>query len=129
MSKAISARAEGRLDKAEDLYRLAFHELKDAGEHESAMGVSCLRGLGQVCHERGKRDEAESLYKQALSLCEKGNEWTARDRDSSLIPVLEVYAKLLRDMGREGEAERLEARAKTLRREAAPEQAPGAGGD
>ncbi|MGH7669078.1 MAG: tetratricopeptide repeat protein, partial [Gemmatimonadaceae bacterium] len=67
--------------------------------------------LGNVLRDSGRPKEAETYYQQALRIRQTALGPTA----PGVADVLEDYAKLLRGMHRDAEAERLEARAHDIR--------------
>ena len=76
--------------------------------------------MAHACCEQGKHDLAESCCKQALAVYEK-----APDADpAGYAKALEEYAAVLRKTNRAAEAEKVEARARSLREKAGPADAP-----
>ena len=70
--------------------------------------------MAHACREQGKHDLAESCCKQALSVYEK-----APDADpAAYAKALDEYAAVLRKTDRTAEAEKFEARARSLREKA-----------
>ncbi|HEY6292812.1 MAG TPA: tetratricopeptide repeat protein [Terriglobia bacterium] len=61
---------QGRYAEAEDAYRAALAEARSFGRGDSRLGTT-LNDLGEACRARGKLDEAEPLFVQALALCEE----------------------------------------------------------
>ena len=111
--RAANAKAGGLYQDAETLYTralgvCAFGKVKV----EDKVLTALMCGLADVYSVQGKHKEAERLYGSALDTCQ-GTQPLDHDR---LLNVLEGYAELLRQIGRQDEAEELEARAKTIRR-------------
>jgi tetratricopeptide (TPR) repeat protein len=77
---------------------------------EDTLSAQSMSNLALLYAAQGSAADAEPLYLEALAVLEKN------DRSSAdLAEVLENYAALLRDTGRDGEAQRLESRAGLLR--------------
>ena len=75
--------------------------------------ATILIGLGRVHHAQTDYAEAERLYQRALRIRERA---FGLD-DVTVAEVLEAYADLLRQTGREGDAIPMEARARDIRPE------------
>ena len=67
--------------------------------------------LGNLLRDKGDYVEAESFYREALALRENALGRSAPD----VAETLTEYAKLLRILGRDDEAGRLEARVEAIR--------------
>ena len=67
--------------------------------------------MAHACCEQGKHAEAESCCKQALAIYEQ----TPAADPTGFAKALDEYATVLRRTNRDAEAEKLEARAKTVR--------------
>ena len=67
--------------------------------------------LAEICRSQARNAEAESFYQQVISIYDKH----AVIRDRTLPKVLENYATLLRDEGRNAEASEVESSAKGLK--------------
>lgn len=103
--------AQGRLDQAETLYRLALRSLDAAyPQHPSIPAI--LNNLGGICTTNGQYGEAEQAYQRALSVAEK-----VFGRDHlDVAGILENHAALLHQTGDFDRAERWTQRAKKIRR-------------
>ncbi len=73
--------------------------------------AATLYSLASVDRAQGRYAEAEPLYKRALAVREK----ELRPDHPFVATSLENYAALLRDVGRNAEADTLDARAKVIR--------------
>ncbi|WP_165423474.1 FxSxx-COOH system tetratricopeptide repeat protein [Ktedonosporobacter rubrisoli] len=94
-------------EQAENLFkRSLFIREKALGEDHPEV-VFCLVNLASCYRNQGKYAEAEPLYRRALDIVEQ--------LDTDVVVVLENYAELLRQTGREDEARVLESRALTIR--------------
>jgi hypothetical protein len=69
--------------------------------------ASTLAQIGTLRRDQRRFDEAARLFAQAAAILEKAE-------DPMLSSVLEEHASMLRSLGRNAEAERLETRAKAL---------------
>jgi len=67
--------------------------------------------LASVCQHQGKYSEAEPFYKQALAISEKA----LGPEHPQVATVCENMAGLYRQIGKEDEAEKFEARARRIR--------------
>ncbi len=70
-----------------------------------------------LCDNQGKYAEAEPLYKRSLAIREKA----LGPQHPDVAQSLENYAALLRNMNREDEVAKMEARAKAIRAKHAQE--------
>ncbi len=102
----------GELGRAEELLDRARAVTRAAGREPP--GVS--HGLALLRRAQGRHQEAESLLRHALALTEE----RFAPRHPRVAAVLEDYAPLLRELGREQEAVAVEARARAIRGEAPP---------
>ncbi len=82
--------------------------------------ATALNTLAWLDHQQGNYAQAEPLYQRALAIREKA----LGAEHPNIAPGLENYAALLRDMGRDAEAEKMEARAKGIRAKHAQEKSP-----
>ena len=73
--------------------------------------ATSLNRLAALYYSQGKYNEAEPLYRRALSIWEKA----LGPEHPDVATVLENYALLLRKTNREAQAEELEARARAIR--------------
>ncbi|MCK6511032.1 tetratricopeptide repeat protein [Myxococcota bacterium] len=103
--------AQGRLDQAGALYRLALRSL-DAAHPQHPSIPAILNNLGGICTTNGQYGEAEQAYQRALSVAEK-----VFGRDHlDVAGILENHAALLHQTGDFDRAERWTQRAKKIRR-------------
>jgi tetratricopeptide (TPR) repeat protein len=76
----------------------------------------CLNSLGGLYMQEGKYAEAEPLFKRALAIDEKAIDENTLDANApNLAKVLEDYAAMLHKTKQDAAADKLEARAKTIR--------------
>jgi tetratricopeptide (TPR) repeat protein len=73
--------------------------------------ATSLDNLANLYYAQGKYAEAEPLYQRALGIREKA----LGPEHPNVATVLENYAVLLRQTGRESHATEMEARAKAIR--------------
>ncbi|MBV9172628.1 MAG: hypothetical protein JOZ81_21360 [Chloroflexi bacterium] len=122
-----------RLAEAEATYRRALAAADAERAHwlarcaawaaagTEAQAVRTLCGLASVLHARGRTDEADATYGEALARVEQlPTTWAPGDTDRQVEPpplgqravgyVLERYARFLRAVGRKAEAASLQAR-------------------
>lgn len=81
----------------------------------AALGLNKL--LGQIYARQGKYAQAEPLYQRALAIYEK----TLGPQHPDVADVLEDYARLLRETGRNEEGQQMEQRATEIRARAPQE--------
>jgi Tfp pilus assembly protein PilF len=67
--------------------------------------------LAQAYKQLGRLTDAEPVLKRAVSVCEASN----GPQHTSLVPVLENYAELLRKNNKSKEADKLLARARAIK--------------
>ena len=98
----------GRIDEAE---KLALSARVHVGNHDVTSSTGTLRTLGLVRAAQGRTEEAELILREALTVIEA--------TDCRLLEVATVVSlsRFLRGLGRDGEADELEARL--------PERIPG----
>ncbi len=110
--------ARDRHAEAEPLFRRAVTAFEEVGQEDPSVGW-VLRGLARLHHEQQRAAEAEELYLRALAILEKSPEFYGSDMipGEPVAPELENtlrdYATLLRSLGRDEDATRLERRAAT----------------
>ena len=75
-----------------------------------------LSNLANLYSKQGKYTEAEPLYNRSLAIYEKA----LGPEHPNVAATLGNYAKLLREMNRDAEAEKMEARAKAIREQSPP---------
>ncbi|HEY9785008.1 MAG TPA: tetratricopeptide repeat protein [Candidatus Obscuribacterales bacterium] len=95
---------QGNLDQAESLFKSAISQAKGLG-YGGPLAAS-LYHLAKVYHQQGKKQDAETYYKQALEILDE----QPRKNISVLVQLVKDYAKLLRETGREAEAVEQESR-------------------
>ena len=108
---AMVYQAQGRYAKAQPLYKrlLKIREKAFGKDHpDVAQSLSNLAGAYQA---QGKYSEDEPLYKRALAIVEK----TIGPEHPHVAATCENMAELCRQIGREDEAGRFEARARRIR--------------
>lgn len=110
MTEAGKAYEQADYAKAEKLLQAALKEAEKFGEEDPrlATGLNCLALLYQA---QGKYAQAEPLHRRALAISEKA--LGPEHLDVAL--NVELNAALLRKMGHNAEAEKLEARARAKR--------------
>ena len=98
----------GRVDEAD---KLALSARSHVGNSDVTSSTSTLRTLGLVRAAQGRADEAELILREALAMIEA--------TDCRLLEVAAVVSlsRFLRGVGRDGEADELDARL--------PERIPG----
>jgi len=101
-------RAAGSYTEARSLYRRALVIWENALGVDHADLVHALEGLAFVLKETGEHEEAERLFRRGLDIAERSDHPGLRD-------ILLNFADLLRELGRESEAEGMEARAAAIR--------------
>jgi tetratricopeptide (TPR) repeat protein len=108
---AVLYSMQGRLSEAEPLYTraLAIREAVFGPDHPSVAETN--NNLGLISREQGKYAEAESYFQQAVATYEA---YLGSDHPR-LAGTLRNYAGLLRLLNREEEADRMEARADSIR--------------
>ena len=105
--------AQGNYAAAQPLLERALTIRQTALGNDDVLTAESLNNLALVYAAQNDAAAAEPLYQRALSILEKTD--VAAKGDSQLERVLENYAALLHDTGRDGEAEAMEARVHALR--------------
>lgn len=100
--------AEGDEAAAQPLLERALAIRQTAFGEEHVLTAQSLNNLALLYAAQGNTTAAEPLYQRALAILEK-------TPSPELKRVLDNYAALLRDNGRDAEAEVLEARARVMR--------------
>jgi tetratricopeptide (TPR) repeat protein len=103
------AMSQGRSGEAEGHFKLALQEAEKLGAMDGKV-VTSLNNLGNCLRQQGKFVEAEPLYQRALDIKKK----TGGAFHKDLVMILENYAKLLRAMGREAEATKMDTQAQAI---------------
>ena len=62
---------QGRLEKAETLYRRALAGFEDLLDVDHPYTLTVAKNLGSLLQDQGKLEEAEPLYRRALAGCER----------------------------------------------------------
>jgi len=91
----------GRLDEAE---RFALTARETVGPHDISSLATTTMALGKVRAAQGRDEEAEELLRQAYESI------AATEHRAHQCETLEALTQFLRDRGREGEADELDAR-------------------
>jgi tetratricopeptide (TPR) repeat protein len=103
--------AQGDYDAAQPLLERALSIRQAALGNNDVLTVQSMNNLALLYAAQGNAAAAEPLYQRAVSILEK----TDSARKTDLDRVLDNYAALLHDIGRDPEADALEARARLIR--------------
>lgn len=103
------AMGQGRAAEAEAHFRSALQEAEKLGPMDGKV-VTSLNSLANCLRQQSKYAEAEPLYVKALDIKKK----TGGDFHQDLVMILQNYAKLLKAMGRDGEATKMEEKAQAI---------------
>lgn len=79
--------------EAEAHYRRALAEAEKDPNHRRALIVKCLNGIGWLCLQRQKLDEAEPLFKRAVTLAESKPttvQWPLVPAQGPALPAIDV---------------------------------------
>jgi tetratricopeptide (TPR) repeat protein len=107
---AEAYKMEGKFDAAVPLCQRALAIIERVSGTQNPTFHLALDDLAVLYDLQGKYEKAEPLYNRCLSYFESG--------DATMMPrVLEQYAHLLRHTNRQAVAEKLEARARSLRKQ------------
>ncbi len=107
--------AQGNYDAAQPLLKRALSIRQTALGREHVLTAQSLNNLALLYAAQGNAASAEPLYQSALSILENTDRpQTTELQRGELERVLDNYAALLHDTGRDTEADRLEARALAL---------------
>jgi tetratricopeptide (TPR) repeat protein len=109
LKEGQSGLAAGSLDKAVESYRKALDEAKSSGLEPKFVAVS-INDLAMALVKAGKSDEAESLFKEAITLKEK----TYGAEDESLVSTLGNLGQLYKAAKRYQDARLAYQRAVTI---------------
>jgi len=120
--------AQGDYDAAQPLLERALRIREAALGNGSELTAQSLNNLALLYAARGNAATAEPLYQRSLAIFEKSDAAQGgAARQAELERVLENYGALLRETGRNTEAQELEARARDLAAAASkgqPQNAP-----
>jgi tetratricopeptide (TPR) repeat protein len=103
--------AQGQYDAAQPLLERALAIRQTALGEDDVLTAESLNNLALLHAAQGDAAAAEPLYRHALSILEK----TDTTRSDELARVLDNYAALLHETGRDADADALEARARVMR--------------
>jgi len=106
--------AEGKYDAAQPLLERSVEIRQAALGQDDVLTAESLNNLALLYAAQGKASAAEPLYRRAIAVLEKQDTAPAGTQ-GELDRVLENYAALLYDTGRDREAEAIETRARLLR--------------
>lgn len=102
--------SQGRDQEALPLLERALEIRRRAYGPDSAVTAQSMSNLALLLAAQGDTAAAEPLYLEAIAVLERGDRSTGE-----LDQVLDNYAALLRDSGRDGEATEVEVRAGAIR--------------
>lgn len=103
--------AEGNYDAAQPLLERALTIRQTALGTEHVLTAESMSNLALLYAAQGNAAAAEPLYQQAISVLEKED----GSRKGELDRVLDNYAAMLHETGRDAEADAFEARARVIR--------------
>jgi tetratricopeptide (TPR) repeat protein len=103
--------AQGHYDAAQPLLERALAIRQTALGEDNVLTAESLSNLALLHAAKGDATAAEPLYQRALSILEKTN----TPRPGDVARVLDNYAALLHETGRDADADALEARARVMR--------------
>ncbi|MFN8628541.1 MAG: tetratricopeptide repeat protein [Candidatus Binatia bacterium] len=107
--------AEGKYDAAQPLLERSVEIRQTALGEDHVRTAESLNNLALLYAAQGKPAAAEQLYRRAITVLEKQSATPSAATQGELDRVLENYAALLWDTGRDREAEAMEARVRLLR--------------
>ena len=110
---AVLKATGGDYDAAEPLLERALQIRESALGEESLLTAQSLSNLALLRAARGNAEGAEPLYRRSIAILERPGADPPR---ADLARVLDNYAALLHETGRDAEARTLEARAQSLGR-------------
>ena len=113
--------ARGRYDAAQPLLERALTIRETVLGNDHILTAESMNNLALLYAAQGNGAAAEPLYQHAIAVLEKAGGPGKGELDR----VLDNYAALLYDTGRDTKAQEIEARARVIR--AAPARAPGSG--
>jgi len=117
--------AQGNYDAAQPLLERSVAIRQTAYGEDHVLTAESLNNLALLYAAQGKPAAAEPLYRRAIAVLAKKDAAPLAATQGQLERVLENYAALLYDTGRDREAEAIETRARLLR--ATSGQPPAAG--
>ncbi|MGK7346744.1 MAG: tetratricopeptide repeat protein [Candidatus Nitrospinota bacterium M3_3B_026] len=104
-------RAEGRSFDAEAYYQRALSVVETATGADSLKTAEAARELGRFYRFTGKPTLAEPLYRRSLDIHEK----IYGPKSPEILPALEEYIEIVRDLNLPNKAMRLSARARMIK--------------
>lgn len=90
LAVGAQARREGRLEDALCAYQRAADRCRESGQN--LVTAHAVRHLGDIYRELGKKDEAEPLLKEAVSIYRRSLETKILDLANALRPLALLYA-------------------------------------
>lgn len=90
LSAGAQARREGRLEDALCAYQRAADQCRENGQ--DLVAAHTVRHLGDIYRELGKKDEAEPLLKEAVSIYRRSLDTKILDFANALRPLALLYA-------------------------------------
>jgi tetratricopeptide (TPR) repeat protein len=107
--------AEGKYDAAQPLLERSVEIRQTALGEDDVLTAQSVNNLALLYAAQGKAASAERLYRRAIAILEKNAGTSSAATTSELERVLDNYAALLYDTGRDREAEAMEARVRLMR--------------
>lgn len=104
-------RAEGRSFDAEGYYQRALSVMEEATGADSLKTAEAAMELGRFYRFTGKPTLAEPLYRRSLDIREK----IYGPRSPDILPALEEYIEIVRELNLANQAMRLSARARMIK--------------
>ena len=99
------------LDRVEPLCREAFNIFDSLPSARHSGAAMCYTVMGDLCIAQGNPDDAASLYEKAIESFKEGG----LTRKTVALPTLDGLVGLLKDSGRESEAQKWATQAKEIR--------------
>lgn|SRR5690606_21762227 len=103
------AMTSGNHQEAERSFRMAVDEARKFGPKDNKLATS-LNNLANCLRAQGKFEDAEGIYKEAITAKEQSD----GPFSEGLVSILDNYAKMLRAAGRQNEAEKHERRSRGI---------------
>jgi tetratricopeptide (TPR) repeat protein len=107
--------AQGKYDAAQPLLERSVQIRQTALGEDDVLTAESLNNLALLYAAQGKPAAAEALYRRAIAILEKQDAAPRAATQGQLPRVLDNYAALLYDTGRDREAEAMEARVRLMR--------------